>query len=136
MVFGGSFIRAPAPSLAVAIGIALAGIATAWLASRVLFGAPNPEAPTPSDASLSEKWYLGVLIGALLWVGLVPGGPKLAGIPLFDPGLINVVNSAASDLGTPYAPSPPPTPTPTPIPSASPSPSPSGSASPTPSSSP
>src|SRR5207302_752242 len=55
MVFGGSFIKAPAPSLAVAIGLVLAGIAIAWLAARLLFGAPNPEAPTPSDASLSEK---------------------------------------------------------------------------------
>jgi NADH-quinone oxidoreductase subunit M len=134
MVFGGSFIEAPAPSLAVAIGIVLAGVAAAWLAARLLFGAPNPEAPTPSDASLSEKWYLGVVIGALLWVGLVPGGPKLAGIPLFDPGMINVVNSAASDLGSPYAPSPPPTPSPTP--SATPSPSPSPSTSPSPSASP
>jgi NADH-quinone oxidoreductase subunit M len=123
MVFGGSFIKAPAPSFAVAIGIALAGVATAWVAGRLLFGAPNPEAPAPSDASLSEKWYLGVLIGALLWVGLVPGGPKLAGIPLFDPGMINVVNSAASDLGSPYAPSPPPSPSPSPSRLASPSPS-------------
>ena len=136
MVFGGSFIRAPAPSLAVAVGLVLAGCAIAWLAARLLFGAPNPEAPTPSDASLSEKWYLGVLIGALLWVGLVPGGPKLAGIPLFDPGMINVVNSAASELGTPYAPSPPPTPTPRPTPTPSASPSPSGSPSPSPSPSP
>jgi NADH-quinone oxidoreductase subunit M len=136
MVFGGSFIEAPAPSLAVAIGIVLAGVATAWLAARVLFGAPNPEAPTPSDASLSEKWYLGIMIGALLWVGLVPGGPKLAGIPLFDPGMINVVNSAAGDLGSPYAPSPPPTPSPTPRPTPSPSPSPSSSPSPSPSPSP
>jgi NADH:ubiquinone oxidoreductase subunit 4 (subunit M) len=130
MVFGGSFIRAPAPSLAVAIGIVLAAAATAWVAARLLFGSPNPEAPTPSDASLPEKWYLGILIGALLWVGLVPGGPKLAGIPLFDPGMINVVNSAASELGTPYAPSPPPTPSP------SPSGSPSGLPLPSPSSSP
>jgi NADH-quinone oxidoreductase subunit M len=124
MVFGGSFIKAPAPAFSVAIGVVLAGVATARLAARLLFGAPNPEAPAPADASLSEKWYLGILIGALLWVGLVPGGPKLAGIPLFDPGMINVVNSAASDLGSQYAPSPPPTPSPTPSPSPSPSPSP------------
>src|SRR5207237_455519 len=38
MVFGGSFIRAPAPSLAVAIGLVLAGCAIAWLAARLLFG--------------------------------------------------------------------------------------------------
>jgi hypothetical protein len=85
----------------------------------VLFGAANPDAPTPSDASLAESWYLGVLLGALLWVGLVPSGPKLFGVPLFDPGLVTVVNSSTPDLSSPYA---------VPSPSASgPSPSPSSS---------
>jgi hypothetical protein len=93
-----------------------------------VFGAPNPDAPPPSDASLTDAWYLGILVGALLWVGLVPSGPKLFGVPVFDPGLVNIVNSSTADLASSYAASPSPSPsagssaapTPAPIPSASP----------------
>lgn len=95
-----------------------------------MFGAPNLDAPTPADSSLSESWYLGILVGALIWVGLVPGGPKLAQVPLFDPGLANVVSQAAADLAAPFAipsPSPPATPAPSSTPSISPAPSPSAS---------
>jgi hypothetical protein len=87
---------------------------------RVLFGAANPDSPTPSDASLSESWYLGILVGALLWVGLVPGGPKLFGVPLFDPGLVTVINSTAPDLASPYVVPSPAAASPSPAPGASP----------------
>jgi NADH-quinone oxidoreductase subunit M len=107
MVFLGSFRNAPGPAFAVAVGLVLAAAALAWLL-RCAFGPPQPEAPAPSDASLSEKWYLGVLVGALLWVGLVPGGPKLFGVPIFDPGIVNVINSATGDLASAYAPPAPP----------------------------
>jgi hypothetical protein len=71
---------------------------------RVLFSAPNPDAPGVSDASLGETWYLGMLAGGLLWVGLFPGGPKLPGTdsPLFDQGLVNVLSAGISDIASPY----------------------------------
>lgn len=122
MVFLGSFARTPGPALAVAAGLAAAAVAIGWLGQRALFGAPSPDAPAPQEATLADKWYLGILVGGLLWVGLVPGGPKLFGIPLFDPGMVNVVTSATSDLASTYAPTP--VPTPASSPSSSPSPSP------------
>ena len=66
--------------------------------------APNPDAPGVSDASLGETWYLGLLAGGLLWVGLFPGGPKLPGTdsPLFDQGLVNVMAAGISDIASPY----------------------------------
>jgi hypothetical protein len=66
----------------------------------VLFGAPNADAPGVSDAALSETWFLGILAGALLWVGLFPGGPKIPGtdVPLFDPGFINQIAAGISDI--------------------------------------
>lgn len=103
MVFLGSFRNQPGGAFVVALGLVLAAAAVAWTLHRVLFGAPNPDAPAPGDASLPDAWYLGILVGTLLWVGLVPGGPKLFGVPLFDPGLVNVVNSATADLSSPYA---------------------------------
>lgn len=126
MVFLGSFRNQPTAAFLAAGALVLAAAAVAWTLHRVLFGAPNPDAPTPGDASLPDAWYLGILVGTLLWVGLVPGGPKLFGVPLFDPGLVNVVNSATGDLTSPYAPSPPPSA----APSAGPSPQPSGSPAP------
>ena len=71
----------------------------------MLFGSPNPDAPGVSDASLGETWYLALLAGGLLWVGLYPGGPKLPGTdtPLFDPGLVNVMSAGLSDIASPYA---------------------------------
>jgi hypothetical protein len=131
MVFLGSFRNQPAASFLVAAGLVLCAAAVGWMLHRVLFGAGSPEAPPASDASLSESWYLGILVGTLLWVGLVPSGPKLFGVPLFDPGLVTVVNSTAPDLSSPYA-VPTPTATPSPSPKASPSPgvSPSPGASP------
>jgi len=82
----------------------------ARLMHRVVFGAPNPDAAPPADASLADAWYLGLLAGALLWVGLLPSGPKLFGIPVWDPGLVNIVNTSTADLASTYAPTPVPTP--------------------------
>jgi NADH-quinone oxidoreductase subunit M len=126
MVFLGSFRNQPAAVFVVAIGLVIGAAACARLMHRVVFGAPNPDAPTPSDASLADSWYLGILVGALLWVGLLPGGPKLFGIPVVDPGLVNIVNTSTADLASSYATTPSPSPTPTAIPP----PSPSASASP------
>ena len=110
MVFLGSFRTQAAASFLVAAGLVLGAVAVARLMHRVLFGAPNPDAPTPADASLSDAWYLGILVGGLLWVGLLPGGPKLFGIPILDPGLVNIVNTSTADLASTYAPTPVPTP--------------------------
>jgi NADH:ubiquinone oxidoreductase subunit 4 (subunit M) len=121
MIFLGSFRNQPVASFLVAGGLVLCAAAVGWMLHRVLFGAANPDAPSAADASLSESWYLGILVGTLLWVGLVPSGPKLFGVPLFDPGLVTVVNSSTPDLTSPYA-VPTPTPTPSATPKASPSP--------------
>jgi proton-translocating NADH-quinone oxidoreductase chain M len=120
MVFLGSFRNQPVGTLAVALGLVLTAAAIGWVLHRVLFGTPSPDAPTPSDASLSQSWYLGILLGALLWVGLVPSGPKLFGVPLFDPGLVTVVNSSTPDLSSPYAVPSPPSSSPSPSPASSP----------------
>jgi NADH-quinone oxidoreductase subunit M len=104
MTFFGTFKNQPIGALAVVIGMAVTAIAIGALVHRVLFAAPNPDAPAVSDTSLGETWYLALLAGALLWVGLFPGGPKVPGtdIPLFDPGLINVMGAGISDMASPY----------------------------------
>ena len=104
MTFFGSFKTQPLGAFAVAAGLAVAAIALASVWRRVLFSSPNPDAPGVSDASLGETWYLGLLAGGLLWVGLFPGGPKLPGTdsPLFDQGLVNVMAAGISDIASPY----------------------------------
>ncbi len=104
MVLFGSFRVSALGALLLGAGLLLAAGAVAWLLHRVMMGAPHPDAPVPADAGLTETWALGLLAGALLWVGIFPGGPKLAGVPVFDPGMTNVVNAAVSDLASPYAP--------------------------------
>jgi NADH-quinone oxidoreductase subunit M len=142
MVFLGAFRTQPGAAFMVAIGLVIGAAAIARLMHRVVFGAPNPDAPAPTDASLADSWYLGILVGGLLWVGLLPGGPKLAGIPVFDPGLVNIVNTSTADLASGYAASPTPSPlpspaaSPSPLPTELPSPSPGPSVSPTPATSP
>jgi len=104
MTLFGSFRTQPAGAVGLGVGLVLAGIAVAWLLSRVLFGPPAQGTPAVADAALHEVWFLGLLAGALLWVGLVPSGPKLAGVPLFlDPGMVNVMNASIGDLAAPYA---------------------------------
>jgi NADH-quinone oxidoreductase subunit M len=129
MVFLGSFRSQPAAAFVVAAGLVIGAAASARLMHRVVFGAPNPDAPTPSDATLADSWYLGILVGGLLWVGLLPGGPKLFGIPVVDPGLVNIVNTSTADLASTYTTTPSPTPspsaTPTPASTATPTTSPS-----------
>jgi len=104
MTFFGAFKTQPVGAFVVAAGLALAALALAVLIQRVLFGAPNPDAPPVSDVSLGETWYLAVLAGALLWVGIVPSGPKLPGTdqPLFDPGLTNVMVANIPEISAPY----------------------------------
>jgi len=107
MTFFGAFKTQPVGAFAVAIGLALSAVALASLLGRVLFGAPNSDAPGVSDSSLGETWYLGILAGALLWVGLFPGGPKIPGtdVPLFDPGFISQISAGVSDItSTNYTP--------------------------------
>lgn len=109
MVFFGAFKNQPIGAFAVAAGLAVTAIALAVLLRRTLLGAPNPDAPSVADVSLAEVWYLGLLAGALLWVGIFPGGPKIPGTdtPLFDPGLVNQMSAGISDLAGPYvAPTP------------------------------
>ncbi len=106
MTFFGAFKTQPIGAFAVAIGLALSAVALAALLGRVLFGSPNSDAPGVSDSSLGETWYLGILAGALLWVGLFPGGPKIPGtdVPLFDPGFISQIAAGISDItSTNYA---------------------------------
>jgi NADH-quinone oxidoreductase subunit M len=106
MILFGSFKTQPVWAFAIAAGLVLTAAAVAVITHRVLFGPPNQDAPGVSDASLGETWYLGVLAGALLWVGLFPGGPKLPGTqqPIFDPGLINIMSAGITDIASPYVP--------------------------------
>jgi proton-translocating NADH-quinone oxidoreductase chain M len=106
MTFFGAFKTQPVGAFAVAAGLALTAIAVAVLIQHVLFGPPNTDAPAVSDSSLSETWFLGLLAGALLWVGIVPGGPKLPGTDtnLFDPGLVNQMVANIPEIASPYGP--------------------------------
>lgn len=110
MTFFGAFRTQPIGAFAVAAGLAVTAVALASLLARTMFSAPNSNAPAVSDAAPGEVWYLGILAGALLWVGLFPGGPKIPGteVPLFDPGLISQISAGVSDLAAPFvAPSAP-----------------------------
>jgi hypothetical protein len=104
MAFFGAFKTQPVGAFGVALGLALTAIAVAVILQRVLFGQPNPDAPAVSDTSLSETWYLAVLAGGLLWVGILPGGPKIPGtdFPLFDPGMLNVMVADIPEISAPY----------------------------------
>ena len=105
MTFFGAFKTQPAGAFAVAAALVLTAVALAVLLHRVLLGSPNPDAPAVSDAALGESWYLGLLAGALLWVGLFPAGPKLPGTDqaIFDPGLTNVMSAGITEIASPYA---------------------------------
>lgn len=105
LTFFGAFKNQPIGAFAVALGLVVAAVALAKLLHRVLFGAPNPDAPGVSDASLGETWFLGLLAGALLWVGLFPSGPKIPGteVPVFDPGLLNQMAAGLSEIASSYA---------------------------------
>jgi proton-translocating NADH-quinone oxidoreductase chain M len=105
MTFFGSFKNQPVGALAVAAGLAIVAASLAVIMHRVLFGSPNPDAPGVSDASLGETWFLALLAGGLLWVGIFPGGPKLPGTdqPIFDPGLVNSMAAGITEIAAPYA---------------------------------
>ncbi len=139
MIVLGSFYGQPVGTVVVLAALVMAAVACALLLRRVLFGPRLGERPTIRDASISEVWYAGILIAALLWVGILPSGPKVAGISVFDPGFANILSQNTSTISAPYvqtSPAPLPTPTPSPSPGASPSPSPSPTPAPTPSPSP
>jgi proton-translocating NADH-quinone oxidoreductase chain M len=110
MIFYGSLQSQPAWAFAAGLGLLLSAASIAWVLHRVMFSAPNPDAPAVLPGTTSQTWYLGILVGALIWVGIAPSGPKLGGIPfIFDPGLVPVVNASTADLAAPYVnPSPGP----------------------------
>jgi proton-translocating NADH-quinone oxidoreductase chain M len=135
MIILGSFYGQPVGSLVVLAALVVAAAACALLLRRVLFGPRVGDRPTIRDASLPEVWYAGILIAAMLWVGILPSGPKVAGISVFDPGFVNILSQNTSTISAPYVQSSP-TPLATPTPSPSPSPSPSASPTPAPTPSP
>lgn len=133
MIVLGSFYGQPEGTVVVLAALVVAAVACALLLRRVLFGASLGDRPSIRDASIAEVWYAGLLIAALLWVGILPGGPKVAGISVFDPGFANILSQDTSTISAPYVQT---SPTPVPSPSASPGASPSPSPSPTPASTP
>jgi NADH-quinone oxidoreductase subunit M len=134
--FFGAFYNQPGAAFVTLAGLAGIAAGFAIVVQRVLFGSPRPDTPGVSDASSGETWYLGLLVAALLWFGILPGGPKIGGqVTLFDAGIVNVLNNSSSDIASTYVPpAPPPPPPPVPIPRPAPSPSPSPEASPSPAS--
>lgn len=136
MIVLGSFYGQPEGTVVVLAALVVAAVACALLLRRVLFGPRLGDRPTIRDASIPEVWYAGILIAALLWVGILPSGPKVAGISIFDPGFANIMSQNTSTISAPYVQtSPTPRTTPSPSPSASPSPgaSPTPAATPSPS---
>jgi NADH-quinone oxidoreductase subunit M len=105
MTFFGAFKNQPVGAFAVAAGLAVVAVGLAVITHRVFFGAPSPDAPGVSDASLGESWFLALLAGALLWVGMFPGGPKLPGTdtPIFDPGLVTTTAAGITEMTSPYS---------------------------------
>jgi NADH-quinone oxidoreductase subunit M len=105
MTFFGAFKNQPVGAFAVAAGLVVVAAGLAVIVHRVLFASPNPDAPGVSDAALGETWFLAILAGALLWVGLFPAGPKLPGTDqaIFDPGLVTTMAAGITDLASPYA---------------------------------
>ncbi len=99
----GAFGTQPGAAFVVLAGLALLLVGMALALQRILFGSPRPDAPGASDASLGEMWYLGLLVGLLLWWGILPGGPKLGGaVTLFDQGIVNVINNSSADIMSAY----------------------------------
>jgi NADH:ubiquinone oxidoreductase subunit 4 (subunit M) len=103
MTFFGSIRNEPGGTFGVLAGLILGAAALAGLLWRVAFGPPPPDAQPVSEATIPERWYLAGLATALIWVGVVPSGPKVAGVPILDPGFVNVMNASTSDQAAPYA---------------------------------
>jgi len=99
----GSIRTEPGGTFGVAVGMVLCGAAVAGLFWRVLFAPPTGERATVTESTIPERLYLSVLVTALIWVGIVPSGPKVAGVPIFDPGYANVANSSTTTEADQYA---------------------------------
>ena len=105
--FFGAFRTEPAAVFVTAAGLALTLVALAVGFHRLLFGGVRADAPGASDASLTEMWALGVMVGMLLWWGVFPAGPKIGNaVTIFDEGIVNVINNSSSDIMSSYPPIP------------------------------
>jgi NADH-quinone oxidoreductase subunit M len=103
----GAFATQPGAVFVIGAGLALALAGIAITFQRVLFGPVRADAPGASDASLQEMWYLGLMVGVLLWWGIFPSGPKLGGsVTIFDEGVVNVINNSSADIMSSYPPAP------------------------------
>jgi NADH-quinone oxidoreductase subunit M len=103
MTLLGSIRNEPGGTFGVLAGLVLCGAAVAALLWRVLFAPPTGERIAATESTLTERLYLSVLVTALIWVGIVPSGPKVAGVPIFDPGYVNVTNASTTTEADPYA---------------------------------
>jgi proton-translocating NADH-quinone oxidoreductase chain M len=103
LTFMGAIRNEPGGTFGVVVGLAVGAAAAAGLVGRIVFGPPAGEGPAVTESTLTERTYLVALVVALLWVGIVPSGPKLAGVPILDPGFVNVANATTSSEAGAYA---------------------------------
>lgn len=103
MTLLGSIRNEPGGTFGVAAGLVLCGGAVAALLWRALFAPPTGERLAVTESTVTERLYLSVLVTALIWVGILPSGPKVAGVPIFDPGYANVTNASTTTEADPYA---------------------------------
>lgn len=101
--FLGAVRNEPGGTFGVLVGLVLCAAAVAALCWRALFAPPSAERVAATESTIPERLYLSVLVTALIWVGLLPSGPKVAGVPIFDPGYANIVNASTSTEANAYA---------------------------------
>lgn len=99
----GSIRNEPGGTFGVGAGLILGAAAGAGLLWRIVFGQPSSEGPAVSESTMNERVYLSLLVVTLLYVGIVPSGPKLAGVPILDQGYINVLNATTTSEAGVYS---------------------------------
>lgn len=99
----GSIRNEPGGTFGVLAGLILAAGAVAALLWRVGFAPPTGERALATETDIPQRLYLSGLVVALIWVGVLPSGPKVAGVPIFDPGFVNVMNATTSTQADAYS---------------------------------
>jgi formate hydrogenlyase subunit 3/multisubunit Na+/H+ antiporter MnhD subunit len=102
VLLAGSFNLPPYFMVPVGMVLVLSLVGCLYRCFVSLFGRTPERLRDIGDLRLGVRALAVASVAALMWIGIMPSGPKVASIPILESGIVNVISNQVFSLSTPY----------------------------------